>query len=459
MNLTTTFIDAKFETTTFCGQEFITVRGQSWTPPERTEPTTGVHDYKTCENCLSIHKQMIDILQNTYDKMPYCCEYHTKIAKKFDLDKSEIFCEPSMYADKVIFTKQHIINNIDASYWYNDITEYIEYTVMSFGSADIRNYFVWLKHLLNNGHGLQKNKKDAIITYLEGLESKKHTDTSDFNILKETYKKWFDLFPFELSFFKDLKAYFWNNPVLGTETIYNRYSNFERTILFTKEGLINFLENTTNELITQINIRTSCGTWELTDVQKVQKEMMLAAWKVEDEKGFLSAKADEKDRYISILKQWFKREKKRLKELETVLRAVAPAAPVPTIKTAAHTVKKENEAVKQNLFCPSMPLSVPIDYFRLFTTDRNNKGEPYLSVADLDKFIDRAFCGNADMEKLKLNYDAQNYVISIFYNFYLFASKEHESTSQCKDKYINLLCDNFISFDFRKVKNNFRRTH
>ena len=129
-----------------------------------------------------------------------------------------------------------------------------------------------------------------------------------------------------------------------------------------------------------------------------------------------------------------------------------PAAPVVQSESTAPPAEKE----KQNLFCPSMPLSVPIEYFRLFTTERNNKGQAYLSVADFDKFIDRAFCGNADMEKLKLNYDAKNYVISIFYTFYSDKGKDYENNSQCVPKYVNLLCDNFIGFEFQKVENNFK---
>ena len=143
------------------------------------------------------------------------------------------------------------------------------------------------------------------------------------------------------------------------------------------------------------------------------------------------------------------------KKLLDFKKSFAPVAPVVQSESTAPPAEKE----KENVFCPSMPLSVPIEHFKLFTTERNNEGVPYLSVTDFDKFIDRAFCGNTDIEKLsfQLGKREKSKIVEVFYKFFN-QCLIYENTDQCKEKYVRLLTDNFNVFDFNGVFANFNKS-
>jgi hypothetical protein len=115
---------------------------------------------------------------------------------------------------------------------------------------------------------------------------------------------------------------------------------------------------------------------------------------------------------------------------------------------------------KANIFCPSMPLSVPRNHFKLLTEHHSKNGKPYLTRGQLDSFIDRAFCGNPSQPVQKINLDLKGETIKIqnvFYAFYCNTVKNYFPTDNCRDKFIRLLTDHFAGWDFNKVKKNFSK--
>lgn len=112
-----------------------------------------------------------------------------------------------------------------------------------------------------------------------------------------------------------------------------------------------------------------------------------------------------------------------------------------------------------NTFCNSMPLNIPKEHFKVFTiSNSKNKNSPFLSIEQFNSFIEKAFTGKTELPKQTFNlapHKEKLYIIKRFYEFYLIAVKDFEKTSQCKEKYIKLLSDNFINWDYEQIKNNF----
>ena len=107
-----------------------------------------------------------------------------------------------------------------------------------------------------------------------------------------------------------------------------------------------------------------------------------------------------------------------------------------------------------------MPLSIPKDHFKVFTENNSKNGRPFLTVEQLDAFINKAFCGNQSIPAQKLNNDLKGETIKIqnvFYVFYCNTVKDYFPTDNCRDKFIRLLTDNFTGWDFDKVKINFSK--
>ena len=125
---------------------------------------------------------------------------------------------------------------------------------------------------------------------------------------------------------------------------------------------------------------------------------------------------------------------------------------------ATQTIRKsDTERTELNVFCPSMPLSIPKEHFKVLTDKESKNGQPFLTNEQFDLFIERAFCGNAEIPKQKINKGSREKLLvqSLFYEFYDNYCMEYFSTMQCQDVFIKLLTDNFIGWDFQNVKDNF----
>jgi|26BtaG_2_1085354.scaffolds.fasta_scaffold00606_10 hypothetical protein len=125
------------------------------------------------------------------------------------------------------------------------------------------------------------------------------------------------------------------------------------------------------------------------------------------------------------------------------------------------TVSPGNLLIKHelNMFCRSMPLSIPKEHFRVFTLNNSSNGKPFLTEEQFSCFIDRAFCYNMEIPKQKFNQSPKGeklkiqYVFRQFYENYCF---EYFDSGNTQDLFIKLLTENFIGWDFHNVKNNFK---
>ncbi|RAU81977.1 hypothetical protein [Pontibacter arcticus] len=115
-------------------------------------------------------------------------------------------------------------------------------------------------------------------------------------------------------------------------------------------------------------------------------------------------------------------------------------------------------ASQENQFCKGMPMQEVIEHFKpLATTLSKHNNQPFLSQEQFNLFLKRAFLNQTGIEQQKINMGngEKYFVIKRFYQFYSIASVQYESTTQCKDKYIRLLSDNFSNWKYEDLKGNF----
>jgi hypothetical protein len=124
------------------------------------------------------------------------------------------------------------------------------------------------------------------------------------------------------------------------------------------------------------------------------------------------------------------------------------------------TYKNKGDEINQKFDC--IDLTIIRAFFLSLTTTNNKSGEPYLSIEQLNTFIERAFKGNKNLPKVKFNalYGEYTQIIYLFYIFYTI-SVQHEalgSRSVIKLKYQKLLTDNFENFGtMNHVRDNFHK--
>lgn len=117
-----------------------------------------------------------------------------------------------------------------------------------------------------------------------------------------------------------------------------------------------------------------------------------------------------------------------------------------------------NSATQPNIFCKSMPLNIPIEHFKVFTEKLSKNKNPFLTIEQLNLFIDKAFKGNEKLPKQKFNQMPKGeklLIQAVFYDFYNTNCFYYFNTMQCQDIFIKLLTDNFEGWDYKNVKANF----
>ncbi len=153
--------------------------------------------------------------------------------------------------------------------------------------------------------------------------------------------------------------------------------------------------------------------------------------------------------------------KERLSELQ-------PTAPTTNDQQQANKVSTPNNLEQMeniNHFNKFMPIELAENHFKVFTDAKHKKGNtPFLSKEAFEQFIKKAFHGKSEIEKQKLNVGTREkwFIVKRFYEFYKIGIGEneglqYETTTQCREKYIRLLTDNFTNWSYNEIENNFNK--
>lgn len=342
INRHTTFFVKGLKPIEFCGKPVMwqmDING-AFEKPFETQPTEGEHDFTTCEGCQKTLKELIKRLTEKFEgnhkdgakPFPFCCTHHSELTKLKEFNRADFVGVPEMVARKIIYTNSHIKNNHQSETYYKDITDYIDYTVESFGQMPgnaeplyLSDYFFYITDLLERNTEVEKGRKNRLLEFLKAYRTPTETPKTDFNILLDTYQKWFKVFPFEISFFANLKPHFEKQlPILNGKPETNKYTGIAKAKMHTKGSLIDVLLNLTNNLLTQINTTTLYEKGLLTEPQKIKLELVLNERKMKLKQGYVNSSKDEEQRYRKILKEWFADEKRFIDEVTPIVKALPP---------------------------------------------------------------------------------------------------------------------------------------
>ncbi len=312
----------------YCGNTFFTF-GVAYIKPAYTEPTTGEHDFNTCDDCQKSLKVISEQIESRFAAFPDCCEHHKELKKEGWFVKDDYKDISKQVSTKVIYTRQHILNNIAIENWYQDITNYIEYTIHSFGQFKylpglyLEDYNQYIKHFLAVNKDLfTRSKTEQLIGYLVKRETKEKANNTDLNVLLSAYEKWVNLFPFDISFFQGLKEHYKQTlPILTGKPEYNPYLKMSKSAMHTKDSLLAMLLKLTNELLVTVNTYMLNEKGLLKDTDKIRLEIAFAERKNKLDIGYINNSVDENTKFRKILKAWFRDEKKFIDDISQSLKA------------------------------------------------------------------------------------------------------------------------------------------
>ncbi len=319
----------------FCGNLFVAFEESEYIPPFSIEKTEGKHSLESCDGCKKLHLEIMERHKDS-DKFPNCCEHHKKLPqlKEFKLFHFANF--PREFANKVIFSHHHIINNIEIDNWQAEIFDYLDYVIESFGAMpegygspyQLNDYVILLVDISDNVKDVKletitkkeyKKRMDLIHKKLNSIFSPNDDVYKAIGLLLKTYEDWYNLFPFELDYFKHLEKKFQNVlPIHQNKTTYNKYLKREKKLYHTLESLSKELVDITKQILKSINGKVLFDKGVLNNTKKIEVDLILKNRDLElDDLEEMPNK--NKLEYIRILKKWMKQEKKFIKEITPYL--------------------------------------------------------------------------------------------------------------------------------------------
>ncbi|QYA27085.1 hypothetical protein G3I01_16810 [Gramella sp. MT6] len=332
------FVD-KVEEISFCGNQMFQFTGGEYEIPFSIQPTDCAHNFENCESCRENHELLMKEIRPLTDKFPFCCEQHAKLTEFPDFNIEDYKNLDKEIADKVYFTHHHIIDRIDNEDWYEDITDYIAYVTESIGtlppqyggSFQLGSYFLYVLELIRtveNSITSDEISKKEIKIRIEKIKAfinsfrkdNPENKNPDLNLLLSTYHKWYKIFPFELTYFNNIRErYRTNIPILAEPFHLNRYSNVKVAKLHTKESLTQSLIDTTKNILSQVNGNSLLKAGLLTDTEKIKYDLIIKKRETELFEMQLIDNSKQSG-YIKVLKKWLKGEKKFIDEITPYLK-------------------------------------------------------------------------------------------------------------------------------------------
>lgn len=181
---------------------------QGWLERLEIEPDGTTRPYDIVSKDFSLHPF------TTPDKdFPHCCKDHflsfqelTKWANTFLPE-----AESMMLAKKTLFnlsnTESIILFTFNQDDWYEEISDFIEYNIFSFGSSinHAERYLMKLGGFIQSIQIPNNYHKSRKLAELVLLWLKNSMFSRDLYQLRRAFDKWFYSFPFELSFLSELK--------------------------------------------------------------------------------------------------------------------------------------------------------------------------------------------------------------------------------------------------------------
>jgi hypothetical protein len=433
-----TLYPTSFTEIEFCGNSILEIKTDGvYELPFPIEPTDNSHDYKNCPKCQKTVKSYIKNFQAVFEGtkskkgFPYCCKWHANLSDLENFDRNDFTNVPEISAYKILYTCHQINDFQNKRNWFDEITNYIDYVIESFGKMPkgygspflLSHFFtVVIKFLEDN---LLNEKGVKIIEYINSYREPTLSTGQKISLktLIDIYRNWLDVFPFEFSIFSHAKTKFQKMlPLAKSTPQFNPYLGLAKSEMHSKESLISFLVNLTNQLVTEINTFVIYQKGELNEPEKIKIELAIEQRKLELKRGYLKNNSvTDKKNYEEILLRWFEDENRFMNRITPVLKAL----PLESKKVLNENELTELEQIKQskNQFWKGLPMNEVVKHFEKMTMEENDKGQPFLTKEQFIKFLKRGFLGDKSQPKQVINSIGvpKQDIIRIFFDFYQIA--------------------------------------
>jgi hypothetical protein len=269
-------------------------------------------------NCCPFHKSLVKNTEDFLSIFPNCCDEHRQYARKFGVLRGSFDYLKEKVVNQMSFIEQIIETKINNEDWFEDITDYFEYNVFSFGSPAIGLHllrFHLILYLEKSKSNIPKYKRTKLLNYLE--PKTKQTSSPNFNVLISIYNKWLETFPFNLPYFIEIKESISKKlPIVSKINSTNRYNGLTSVKIHTEESIVFYLCELTKNLLYQIKSYEDVNKDDF-DISQRQRDLLIESRIIKNKALLLKFDKNELS-YIKTIKQWFQDESDFFKEFSLV---------------------------------------------------------------------------------------------------------------------------------------------
>jgi hypothetical protein len=277
-------------------------------------------------NCCDYHKKLRKEIFEWYEEFPNCCDPHIELSKHKWFKKEDFDHIPEKLILQILYTDNFITTKINEEDWFELISDYISYSVESYGIPSIgaEKYLGyiknWIKHTTISYDDFPKWKRKQILEFIESFWNKEENPKVDMNMLYGTFQRWLKIFP-NLEYFNHLKKDFTNRfplAVILYKPRTNRYTGITKFKVRTKAELIELLIKSTKELLGSVNTSNFLEKKVITNKDKYAIDLLNEHHSIK-QVALLEEYSDSEIRYVKIIKKWLKNEKSYIANLSKII--------------------------------------------------------------------------------------------------------------------------------------------
>lgn len=277
-------------------------------------------------NCCPFHKSIDRNAKSWFEDFPNCCLPHKKYSKSKWFNKSQYNGVIDKILHSVIYTEEHITKVSKNNDWFQDITEYIDYVVESFGNPAIglNQYARSIQFHIENRPNFPKFKRIKLSNYINKYYNEPNQKATSLNQLYSTIQKWIKVLP-NLLHFKELKDTYSHGlaiDLIGFPGIYNRYSKRVKRKIRTNDELVEFLFDLTKQHLRKANSTMLINSGKISDIIFHQSKIIDEKHLLNQQELFNKYSSNEL-KYINFLKKWLNNEYKYFKDKNDYINSIS----------------------------------------------------------------------------------------------------------------------------------------
>ncbi|WP_116109412.1 hypothetical protein [Lewinella sp. IMCC34191] len=287
----------------------------------QSQPHAEIEVPNNFPHCCSYHKQLAKNVTDWFLLFPDCCPSHRSLKEFNWFKKGDYRHVPEKVLLTILYAQNFIGKNSSNENWYDEISSYLDYCVISFGTPSIgaMKFVSHTIHFIENTptsiEALTKAKQKQLVEFLSKPNDK--NPERDFNLLYSTYQKWVKTIP-DLPYFNILKEDALNSIPINMIThdfVYNRFLGYGKAKVKTRSEFISLLTSTTQTILSGIDTNALHTSGQVPLNEKLAIEVINEKHKI-NQRQLTSDYLLKELRYVKLLKKWLKNEQKYFKEIK-----------------------------------------------------------------------------------------------------------------------------------------------